>query len=346
MKKSHGKRSAPRTIGAGVTHSRHRRQPRQAPATFATAVAIGIAMWSASGVAQADEGEAAIAEIWDQLPPEAQEALQESYGEDIVAEPAEVAAQVEAPAPSSEPALDVQDSEWDARMAERDARRAERSADAQEPEDDGSESEVYALGPEYDWAAEDAEAARQLAEIIAYTDAVAAESWAMHEAAVAADSADIQPAYSDWTPPAAASEPNVAWVVEPVAAPAPVEAPSVVLVAYEEPAHSHGPAYTSSSCCDKAQLVQLATDAGFPDPNLAAAIAMSESGGNPGVPGDQGDSLGLWQINWPAHYDKGFSQEDLLTPEGNAAAAKAVYDEAGGFGPWTDYGNGNYEKYL
>lgn len=236
-------------------------------------------MWSSTGVAQADEGEAAIAEIWDRLPAEAQSALEGATSDEMIA----AAAAEDAAAQAQEDAEDA------ARGQERAQERMVR----------------------------DAENAQQLADMLAYQAAVTAEALALHEAAVAAG----------------ANSPRNTVAPEGdqfAAAPVAVAEPS----------------YTSSSCCDKGQLVQLAADVGFPDPNLAAAIAMGESSGDPHARGDGGQSFGLWQIHWPAHYNKGFSQDDLLTPTGNAAAAKAVYDEVGGFNPWTVYKTGAYRQYL
>src|SRR5437870_12143486 len=49
------------------------------------------------------------------------------------------------------------------------------------------------------------------------------------------------------------------------------------------------------------ELVALARSVGFPDPELAAAVAMAESSGQSWVSGDNGASLGLWQIHTTTH---------------------------------------------
>ncbi len=61
-----------------------------------------------------------------------------------------------------------------------------------------------------------------------------------------------------------------------------------------------------------AQIRAVAAAAGFPDPNLAAAIAMAESGGNASAVGDWGTSFGLWQIHTPAHRE--YTPSALFNP--------------------------------
>ena len=72
-----------------------------------------------------------------------------------------------------------------------------------------------------------------------------------------------------------------------------------------------------------AQLQQLAASVGFPDPALAAAVAMAESGGNSQAHGDLqygGDgSIGLWQIFTVAHPQ--YTSAQLYDPVFNAKAA-------------------------
>jgi hypothetical protein len=62
--------------------------------------------------------------------------------------------------------------------------------------------------------------------------------------------------------------------------------------------------------------------------DTAAAIALAESGGDPGIVNSIG-ATGLWQIH------PGGSQ--YLDPMANARAAVAKYRAAGGFSPWTTY---------
>lgn len=89
-------------------------------------------------------------------------------------------------------------------------------------------------------------------------------------------------------------------------------------------------------------LYVLAKDAGFnhEDSWKMALIAVLESGGDTQAHNPRGDdnSYGLWQINMKAH-DRGkfgiSANEELYDPQVNARAAKIVFDEAGGFGPWS-----------
>lgn len=95
-----------------------------------------------------------------------------------------------------------------------------------------------------------------------------------------------------------------------------------------------------------AQIQSYAAAAGFSGADLqtAVAIALAESSGNPAAIGDSGNSLGLWQINLPAHPE--FSGANLFDPQSNAQAAFAIYSAAGGFSPWSTYGSGAYAKYM
>jgi len=93
-------------------------------------------------------------------------------------------------------------------------------------------------------------------------------------------------------------------------------------------------------------LISLASSVGFPDPALAAAVAMAESGGNPNAVGDQqyGGSYGLWQVNAPAHPN--YDTTSLLDPTYNAHAAFDISSGGTNWQPWTTYRTGAYEKYY
>lgn len=97
-----------------------------------------------------------------------------------------------------------------------------------------------------------------------------------------------------------------------------------------------------------AQLRQLALMAGFAgqSADVAAAVAMAESGGDPAAEGDLtlGISRGLWQINVRAHPD--FDAVRLFDPEYNARAAYLVSSHGTSWTPWTNYRNGAYKKYM
>lgn len=91
------------------------------------------------------------------------------------------------------------------------------------------------------------------------------------------------------------------------------------------------------------------------DARILVATAKSESGLNPTIRGDGGMSIGLFQIHMPSHYDKlsGFTGSMKMAdwinwlndPINNIKAGAAVY-KSQGLGAWTEYNNGNYEKYL
>lgn len=78
----------------------------------------------------------------------------------------------------------------------------------------------------------------------------------------------------------------------------------------------------------KAQLMQLWVAAGGPPfvANIAAAIALAESGGDPGA-GASHPYHGLWQVGPGGSFD----------PMTNAREAVAKYKAAHGFTPWTTY---------
>lgn len=92
-------------------------------------------------------------------------------------------------------------------------------------------------------------------------------------------------------------------------------------------------------------LLQLATKTGFPDPKLAAAIALAESGGSTGafVRSSREYSVGLWQINTLAHPQ--YSVEDMKSPIKNARAAFAISQGGKNWKPWTMYTNGRYRQF-
>jgi soluble lytic murein transglycosylase-like protein len=94
----------------------------------------------------------------------------------------------------------------------------------------------------------------------------------------------------------------------------------------------------------KADLVALARRVGFRDPELAAAVALAESGGNALAVGDFGRSFGLWQIHTPAHPE--YSGQSLFDPDYNARAALAISKQGADWSPWTTYKNGTYKRYL
>ena len=109
------------------------------------------------------------------------------------------------------------------------------------------------------------------------------------------------------------------------------------------------------------QMQQLLENNGMSPGNakVLAAVGMGESGGNAGIDTVQSGldpnksneySLGLFQINAQAHGSKlarrGWTAEDLRDPNKNAAIAVEVFNEAGGFTPWSVYNKGLHKPYL
>jgi hypothetical protein len=77
---------------------------------------------------------------------------------------------------------------------------------------------------------------------------------------------------------------------------------------------------------------------------VAYAVACAESSKEPCVVGDNGDSIGLWQINVPSHpeYDK----NQLTSPTYNAQAACAISSNGKNWRWWTTWKNGAYKQYI
>lgn len=96
----------------------------------------------------------------------------------------------------------------------------------------------------------------------------------------------------------------------------------------------------------KAAVLELATKAGFPDPKLAAAIAMAESGGvtNAIAHSAREFSVGLWQINIYAH--PAYSWWDMQDPKKNAAAAYKISRGGTDWRPWTTFATGAYKLFM
>jgi hypothetical protein len=73
---------------------------------------------------------------------------------------------------------------------------------------------------------------------------------------------------------------------------------------------------------------------------------MAESSGNTKAVGDNGDSIGLWQINLPS-CPKQFKNRDMLKDAGfNAQAALSMSNGGTNWTPWRTFNNGAYKKYL
>ena len=102
---------------------------------------------------------------------------------------------------------------------------------------------------------------------------------------------------------------------------------------------------------DASDISGYAENAGWsgPDLQVAVAVALAESSGNPSAVGDTtitpGGSIGLWQINLAAHPQ--YTAAQLTDPQANANAAYSIYQAAGNtFSPWSTYTNGAYSAYI
>ena len=92
------------------------------------------------------------------------------------------------------------------------------------------------------------------------------------------------------------------------------------------------------------QVEAYARAAGFPDTELATAIAMAESGGNPRNVGDNGTSFGLWQIHTPAHPE--VNRDLLFDPTYNAKMAFQISKGGSEWTPWSAWKSGDYKRFL
>jgi lysophospholipase L1-like esterase len=88
--------------------------------------------------------------------------------------------------------------------------------------------------------------------------------------------------------------------------------------------------------------------------NIAAAVALAESGGDPHNRGPETGTnsngtvdWGLWQINTvhTQYYPNG-SEQNMLNPDKNCDAAIAISNNGSDWTPWTTYNNDKYKEYL
>ena len=101
----------------------------------------------------------------------------------------------------------------------------------------------------------------------------------------------------------------------------------------------------------QSQLVGLAQSVGLSSSasQIAAAIAMAESGGNttavnPGSATDHEYSVGLWQINLLAHPQ--YTVTQMYDPQQNAKAMSVISNGGLSWGAWGTYTSGAYLKYM
>jgi len=119
----------------------------------------------------------------------------------------------------------------------------------------------------------------------------------------------------------------------------------LVLLAARDVAR-RGVATPAAGKLTKTQIVALASRTGFPDPNLAAAVAMAESGGNSQALASTAKeySVGLWQVNMKAHTT--WTEAQLRDPATNAQAALSISSHGKNWTPWSAYTNGTYKAFL
>lgn len=93
------------------------------------------------------------------------------------------------------------------------------------------------------------------------------------------------------------------------------------------------------------QLAALLEQAGLDSASAAvgAAVALAESGGDPGAVGDAGTSFGLWQIHLSAHPE--VTQPCALDPHCAAAAVVRISNGGADWTPWTAFRSGAYRAF-
>lgn len=105
------------------------------------------------------------------------------------------------------------------------------------------------------------------------------------------------------------------------------------------------------------QIANWARQGGWAEKDIpmAIAIAMAESGGNPGAThanaagGGKGVDRGVWQVNdyWQRQNPAVLQNPDWGTnPVSNAKAAYQAFKSGGGWEPWSTFKGGQYAKYL
>lgn len=98
--------------------------------------------------------------------------------------------------------------------------------------------------------------------------------------------------------------------------------------------------YSVAKLVDLALYVGLRGDAAA----IAASVARCESSGITSNVGDGGDSIGLWQVNMPAHPE--YPRGKLMEPVYNAIAMKQISNNGTSWGPWTMFNNGCYKQHM
>lgn len=96
---------------------------------------------------------------------------------------------------------------------------------------------------------------------------------------------------------------------------------------------------------DASQIAQVAAGAGFSGDalNIAVAVALAESSGDPSAVSPTGD-YGLWQINLASHPD--VPRSCALDPACCAGAAYRISSGGTDWQPWATYTSGRYRQFL
>jgi hypothetical protein len=77
---------------------------------------------------------------------------------------------------------------------------------------------------------------------------------------------------------------------------------------------------------------------------VAYAVACAESSKYICAKGDNGNSIGLWQINVLYHPE--YSKYALTSPTYNAQAACKISSNGKNWGQWSTYNNGRYKSFI
>ena len=100
------------------------------------------------------------------------------------------------------------------------------------------------------------------------------------------------------------------------------------------------PSTTVPPASDRTYLETLVRRVFPEDPTTAFAIVNAESAWNPAAVSET-DDWGLFQVNAvhlePGEAADGFTRADLLDPLLNVTTARRIYDQAGGWYPWSTY---------
>jgi hypothetical protein len=112
-----------------------------------------------------------------------------------------------------------------------------------------------------------------------------------------------------------------------------------------EATHADHRADLPRATLSRAAVLEIAKKALFPDPKLAAAIALAESGGSTGAVNRSSReySIGLWQIN--VAYHRAYTASDMKDPIKNAHAAFKISKGGTDWTPWSAYTKGRYKEF-